>query len=138
MGVLSLRKNRSRLVSTCESIIDNYERNETSFCPSCKAHVMEIINMRADAAKSEIASWQDYDTDYIQIATMMIQDACYNLLCTGKFHIGRGMLNPMMCGRKLLYVHDRCIDHGLKSKWIDESEADLIKSDLRIEINHAG
>ena len=121
MGLLANRvfkRNAKRLLNICNDLIEKYQSN--SFAPSCLSDLMELIEKRVMAAKSEIAEWKDYDTNYIKIAHTMLTHASFDLLASGKYHISFGILNPMSCANNLMDVYKASMDYGLKNNLLDE------------------
>lgn len=121
MGLFANRKfkkNSTRLLDICESLIEKYQTNTLK--PSCHNDLMAIIKTRVFAAKSEISEWEDYDTDYIKIAHTMLAHATFDLLASGRYHIYAGVLNPMSCANNLLDVYKASMEYGIKINLLDE------------------
>jgi hypothetical protein len=79
-----------------------------------------LIKSRVLNAKDEISNWKDYDTDYIQIAHTMLAHATFDLLASGKYHLYRGMLNPMSCAENMMDVYKASMEYAFKKNFIDE------------------
>ena len=110
--------NAKHLKTICEKLIDDYEGN--GMYPSCKEDLMHSVSLKIKACKSEIASWEDYNTDYIKIAHSMLANLTFDLLASGHYHIYAGVLNPMSCSHKLMNVYKKCMEYALTNKIIDE------------------
>ena len=89
--------------------------------PSCEDDVINLLKSRILEAKAEIADWKDYDTDYIKIAHTMLAHATFDLLATGKYHLYRGLLNPMSCAENLMDVYKASMTYALENKFIDKA-----------------
>lgn len=114
----NFKKNSARLLNICSDLIEKYQAHSAK--PSCQSDLMKVINSRVIAAKSEIAEWQDYDTDYIKIAHTMLSHATFDLLASGKYHIFYGLLNPMSCADNLMDVYKASMNYGVKNNLLDE------------------
>lgn len=112
------KKNATRLISICEDLIEKY--HPQSYKPSCKMDLIMLIKARVLKAKDEIKDWKDYDTDYIQIAHTMLAHATFDLLASGKYHLHRGILNPMSCAENIMAIYKASMEYALKKNFIDE------------------
>lgn len=112
------KKNSSRLISICQDLIENYQHQSCK--PSCTSDLITLIKSRVLNAKDEISNWKDYDTDYIQIAHTMLAHATFDLLASGKYHLYRGMLNPMSCAENMMDVYKASMEYAFKKNFIDE------------------
>lgn len=112
------KKNSARLLNICKDLIRKYQGQNCK--PSCEDDVINLLKSRVLEAKAEIADWKDYDTDYIKIAHTMLAHATFDLLATGKYHLYRGLLNPMSCAENLMDVYKASMTYALENKFIDE------------------
>ena len=114
------KKNAKRLIDVCEHFIDEYELQSTRIIPSCKNDMLAEIKARVEADKKDVATWKDYDTDYIQIAHSLLANVSFDLLASGRYHIYYGVLNPMQCSSALLAVYNGSMKWAVNKEIIDE------------------
>ena len=114
------RKNAKRLIDICEHFIDEYESQSTKRIPSCKTDLLAEIKARVEADKKDIATWRDYDTDYIKIGHSLLANASFDLLASGHYHIYYGVLNPMKCSACLMAVYNGSMIWAVNKGIIDE------------------
>ena len=112
------RKNSARLLKICSDLIEKYQKQRIK--QSCKFDLIELVKLRLQSARAEVADWKDCDTNYIQIAHTMLAHATFDLLSTGKYHIYRGILNPMSCAENLMDVYKACMEYAVSNSFIDE------------------
>lgn len=133
----SANKNTKRLINICEKLIEKYE-SDVFAKPSCKHDLMAYIKNEVEQSKNEIAEWEDHDTDYIKIAHTMLANDTFDLLTSGKYHIYRGILNPMKCTDSLLKVYDESMSWGVKNGMIDAETKEEQRSYLFKCISEVG
>ena len=114
------RKNAKRLVDICEHFIEEYEAQSAQRIPSCKNDLLTEIKARVEADKKDIATWKDYDTDYIKIGHSLLANASFDLLASGHYHIYYGVLNPMTCSACLMAVYNGSMKWAVNKGLIDE------------------
>ncbi|MBR2478953.1 MAG: hypothetical protein IKB47_00930 [Clostridia bacterium] len=117
----NFKKNSKRLVDICEHFIDEYELQATRKIPSCKNDMLAEIKARVEADKKDVATWKDYDTDYIEIAHSLLAHASFDLLASGRYHIYYGVLNPMRCSSCLMAVYNGSMMWAVNKGLIDEN-----------------
>ncbi len=61
-----------------------------------------------------------------------------DLLETGKYHIHRGMLNPLGPGASLLKLYDSAVDELVRMGIVNVSSAEIEKKALRKNLNTVG
>ena len=79
------------------------------------------IKARVEADKKDVATWKDYDTDYIEIAHSLLAHASFDLLASGRYHIYYGVLNPMRCSSCLMAVYNGSMMWAVNKGLIDEN-----------------
>lgn len=114
------KKNAKRLVGVCEHFIEEYELQSQRTLPSCKSDMLDEIKKRINADKADVATWKDYDTDYIKIAHSLLANVSFDLLASGHYHIYYGVLNPMRCSSCLLAVYNGSMKWAVSNGLIDE------------------
>jgi len=110
MNYIKYILNKNRLLGIVRNLVDKYE-NLNLNPSSCKDDLVKAIDVTLTNAKQELSEWQDHDTDYITIAHNQMHMHAADLLCSGRYHLGRGVLNPMSCAPNLRLVYDRCLDY---------------------------
>lgn len=131
-------KNKRKLLDICDSLIDSYEENARKVTPSCKQDLMEAIEREIEASSDEIQNWQDYNTDYIEIAHKLLAHLTFDLLASGRYHLYAGILNPHNCSSSLRRVHDMSLAWGVSKRVITQEEMDDQIALLQSEIKHMG
>lgn len=134
MSYFTWIKNRAKLMSLISQTIDFYESSYQGFGLSCKNDLVKAIEKDINRSKEEIANWQDYDTDYLYIAHVMIQTTSFEMLSSGMYNSGRGTLAPHTCAKKMLHVHNKCLESAMEHKWITEEDFEETKTNLRLNI----
>lgn len=133
MGYLAWIKNKKRLENIIDGLIDSAEAEHLHMGPSAKPDICKAVKPRIQAAREEISSWKDYDTDYIRIACVLIQDACFRLLSSGAYSYG-GLLNPATSGPKMRCVHSAMLKLAVENKWMTQDESKQIDHELSVNI----
>lgn len=122
--------NRKRLEGIISELIDKYE--DTNKHPtSCKHDLLEAITITLDNAKQEISEWHDYDTDYITIAHNQIHMHAFDLLSSGRYHIGWAVLNPASAAPNLRVVFRCCLDYFEKRGDLSSEGRKQYENELR-------
>ena len=116
----NFKKNAKRLIDICEHYINEYELQAARKIPSCKSDLLTEIKLRIEADKKDVATWKDYDTNYIEIAHSLLAHASFDLLASGRYHIYYGVLNPMKCTSCLMAVYNGSMMWAVKKGVIDE------------------
>ena len=114
------KKNAKRLTDVCEHFIVEYELKSPRTNPSCKNDMLVEIKRRIEADKKDVATWKDYDTDYIKIAHSLLANVSFDLLASGRYHIYYGVLNPLQCSSCLLAVYNGSMQWAVGKGLIDE------------------
>lgn len=112
------RKNANKLLDRCLMYANMYEEFNTK--PSCIPDLQESISQQIKAAKNEIREWQDYDTNYDEIAHTMLAHTTFDLLASGRYHLYAGILNPMNCSSNLMSVYKKVMEYGVVHNMITE------------------
>ena len=69
------QKNSKRLLGIISDLLTEYEKDfpPQKMIPSCKSELMKLIKESVkDSFHDEIATWKDFDTDYIKISHVLI------------------------------------------------------------------
>lgn len=133
MNYIKYMLNKKRLLGIVENLVDKYENTDRN-PSSCKRDLIDALNQTLERSKQEISEWQDHDTDYIHIAHNQMHMHIADLLCSGRYHIGRGTLNPMSCAPNLRLVFDRCLDYFEQRGELSAADREEYESDLRHNI----
>lgn len=115
---IKYKKNSKRLLNICGSLIEKYEKHECN--PSCKDDLLRHINNTLLASKIEVSEWEDFDTDYINIAHNMLAHSSFDLLASGRFHLYAGILNPRGCAVNLKDVYKSSMEYAIATNQLDE------------------
>lgn len=133
MGYFAWIKNKRRLKTIINDLIDSVEAEFPHMGQSAKDEIFKVVTPRIQAAREEIGSWKDYDTDYIKIACVLIQDACFRLLSSGAYSYG-GLLNPVTSGPKMRRVHSAMLKLAVENRWMTQDELKQIDHELSVNI----
>lgn len=129
MSFFKWMRNKRKLINIVSALIDQFESTYHHYGPSCKKELMNYIETRVNKSQSEIQEWEDYDTNYPQIATVLIQNACNSILASGAYRVG-SFLDPSTCGPRMLHVHNSSVKWAVKNNWVSEDEAEKIIQDI--------
>lgn len=123
MGIFDFFKrkgdNYEKFLLDCEKTIISYE-NDT--IPSCKTDLIDVIKVMTSGAKREINNGLIPSSRYGELINKLLANCSFELLTSGKYHIYRGMLNPMSCSANLMSVHNKSIDFALQNNMITQEE----------------
>lgn len=126
-----------KLLNLCLFLIDQYEPDILGI-PSCKPAIEKYTVRLLNDCKEEIAEWNDSEFDYEKMARTIIVNAAFDLLTSGKYHIGAGVLNPMSCVKKLEAVYINAMKEAVQTGEITEDELKEQYMYLRKCISEAG
>lgn len=127
-------QNSTRLRNTILSIIRKVEDGNTKMGVSAEPDIMEIVDRQIEEARAEITEWQDYDTDYIQIANSMLCNITFDLLVSGRYHLWAGKLNEMSAANRLHDIYKDVMDWALRHDQISKEDYDACFVELRRQI----
>jgi hypothetical protein len=96
--------------------------------------IFEEIQKRFKKGARELALEVSMD----HTAHLVIHDAAYDMLTCGKYHLWRGVLNPMGPGPDIYRIFDECTDWALNNKHITEKEKADIHKALRASMAEIG
>ena len=113
-------KNVEKLLTICTELIESYE--QSSINPSCQPDLMLYVNKIVSASKDEILQWKIPTTEYITVANKLLAHGSFDLLASGRYHIGSGHLNPMNCSPNLMSVYNKSMEYAVANNMIDEKE----------------
>lgn len=119
----------------CETVIASYENNSL---PSCKNDLIEAVKSITQGAKNEIKNGGIPPSQYFDLINKLLANASFDLLSSGRYHIYRGMLNPMSCATNLMAIHNKSVDYGYKKGLVTEAQKDEDYSYLIECINNVG
>ena len=114
--------NVEKLLSICAELIDGYEQHETH--PSCKSDLMLYVQNIVDISRQEIVRWKIPTTEYVTVANKLLAHGGFDLLTSGRYHIGAGHLNFMSCAPNLIDVYDKSMEYAVTNNIIDRKEKD--------------
>jgi hypothetical protein len=114
-----------------------YEKFNERFAPSCLPDLKKSISCQLRAAKNEISEWEDYDTDYDEIAHSMLFHTTFDLLASGHYHMYAGILNPMSCASNLMTINKKVLEWSVsKGNMTEEKKEEqhrlLVQAIMRI------
>ena len=132
------KQNKARLLRICLDLIEKYEVNSKAISKSCNNDMESGITRQIEVFSSEIENWDDYDTDYVEIAHKLLVEISFNLLASGKYHLYAGILNPLNCSGSLLRVHNNSLLWAVEKGVITEEEMDEQTRNLRRYIKEMG
>ena len=112
--------NMEKLLSICVELIDSYEKD--SIHPSCRHDLMAYVKVEVDAARQEIMMWNVPTTTYITVAHKLLAHGSFDLLASGRYHIGSGQLNFMSCSLNLMTVYNKSMEYAVTNNLIDQKE----------------
>lgn len=134
-GFLKKDNYYDKLLSDCEKTIISYE---TETVPSCKEDLIEAIKRMTDGAKNDINNGLIPPSQYVEFINKLLSNCSFDLLASGKYHIYRGMLNPMSCSANLMSVHNKSIDYALSNNLITQKQKEQDYSYLMECISNIG
>ncbi len=129
--------NRDHILRVCIELIQEYEDEAHSVTPSCKEDLMSAIRSLIDQSSDEVKNWPS-DVDYIRIAHTLIANLTFDLLASGKYHLYRGILNPMNCSSSLMKVYRKTMDWGHKNNQFTKEVLDEQYHLLQERISEVG
>ncbi len=138
MGIFNLfnkGNNYEKFLLDCQKVIVSYEKDTI---PSCKDDLIDAIKIMTNGAKNEINKGLIPPSQYDALINKLLANCSFDLLTSGKYHIGRGMLNTMSCSSNLMSVHNGSIDYALKNNMITQSQKDEDHEYLMECINNVG
>ena len=108
--------NLRQLAEILGNIVTRLENTDRgAVLPSAKDDILEEAQKYFDASREDAAAWGP-DFDYVGTAYTLLFHISFDLLASGRYHIGPGMLNPMHAGpnlRRFVSVSlDWAVDHG--------------------------
>ena len=65
-------RNSKKLKLACADVLDSYASQSPYRMSSCKQAMTEAVNAWVKDNRDELASWRDFDTDYIEMAHVII------------------------------------------------------------------
>lgn len=110
--------NVEKLLNICIELIESYEKHETH--PSCKHDLMLYVQNTVNISKKEILQWKISTTEYITVANKLLAHGGFDLLTSGRYHIGAGHLNPFSCSPNLFDVYNQSMEYAVTNNIIDE------------------
>lgn len=111
-------RNFKKLINSCIATIHTYEP-ENSITPSCEPDLISCIKTIVSQSQDNPSTWDDKEVDYIKIANALICNAAFDLLASGRYHLSRGVLNPMSCASNLFAVYNKALDYAITIHQID-------------------
>ena len=131
---LKFAKNKKRLLSDAAAFIDQCE-SEGFMGGSCKEDLIEDIKTEIDRGRDEVADWDMDDADLQRVAIRMVSTHSFDLLASGRYHLGAGVLNTLGPAPSLRRVHKRALDwaydRGLCSKQDIETDERALNQAIR-------
>ena len=122
MGLFDIFKKKSRydtFIEDCRKAVIAYE-DDTQ--PSSADDLVNAIKKMTSDAKANINRGEIPPDQYSVLIYKLISNASFDLLTSGKYHIFRGMLNPMSCAGNLMTVHRKCLKYALENNMITEEQ----------------
>lgn len=142
MGLLDFLKKDSKKLSRydmfltdCEKTIISYENDSQ---PSCKEDLMNAIKEMTHDATSSINKGELPPSRYGEFIHKLLSNCTFDLLASGKYHLYRGMLNPMSCASNLMMVHNKSLEFALQNNMITQKEIEDDSEYLRECIHQVG
>ena len=129
MNYIKYMINRKRLEGIISELVDKYE-DKNKHPVSCKHDLLEAIAVTLDNAKQEISEWKDHDTDYITIAHNQMHMHAFDLLSSGRYHIGWAILSPTSAAPNLRVVFRRCLDYFENRGDLSSEEREQYENEL--------
>lgn len=124
-----------KFIKDCENTIVSYEN---SSLPSCKNDLIVAVREMTIGAKQEIKKGLIPPSQYTILINKLLSNSSFDLLASGKYHLHRGMLNPMSCSENLMSVHNKSIDYALKNNLITQAQKDEDNDYLLERISNVG
>ena len=113
-------KNIEKLLTICAELIADYRQSDTH--PSCHSDLMAYVNNIVNTSRNEIVQWNISTTEYITVANKLLAHGSFDLLASGRYHIGRGQLNFMSCAPNLMSVYNKSMEYAVSNNLINEKE----------------
>ena len=102
---------------------------------SCKEDLIEDIKTEIDRGRDEVADWDMDDADLQRVAIRMVSTHSFDLLASGRYHLGASVLNTLGPAPSLRRVHKRALDwaydRGLCSKQDIETDERALNQAIR-------
>ena len=136
------KRNSRRFINIFSALIDKYEKEAQEeyfiLSDSCKKDMVSLMKSRLSIARVEVASWKDFDTDYIKIAHAHLSIVSFDLLSSGKFHLSYGCLSPFGPARNLKRIHSRAVRWALENNYITQEDVEEDSRALAQAISNVG
>ena len=126
MGLFSIfggkaEKNYKKVLDTCNSYIEKYERENREGTLSAKEDLDTVIKQQLDASKQELGMWPD-SVDYVKVAHTLLAHSSFDLLATGRYNVYTGVINPMSCAPNLLHIYKKAMEYGKSIGMVTDAE----------------
>ncbi|MGN0449460.1 MAG: hypothetical protein ACI4G0_03765 [Ruminococcus sp.] len=133
--VSGYKNNKQRMLFTIEALIEKMDSINDGHI-KCKDTLLKPIKNTIDNCTYAFEDVKD--SEFEQEAYKIIYDFSFELLCSGRFHIYRGVLNEMNESTHLMHVCKSCLEWACEHKVITESEKKEQLEILRDEIRSVG
>lgn len=130
------KKNLKRFWFYVDEIIDR-ANEKYPLIPDCRPLLKEKLDTVVENSKEQIKNW-NASTNVEMYAYKMLYNFSFDILSSGRLHIYTGVLNPMKCGEKLLYIVDEALDYYVKSGIASEDDIKEQKRLLRENMSRVG
>lgn len=130
------KKNLKRFWFYIDEIIDRANEKYPTL-PDCRPLLKEKLDTVVSNSKDQIKNW-NASTNVEMYAYKILFNFAFDILSSGKLHIYRGMLNPMNCGQKLLYIVDESLDYYLRNGIATEDDVKEQKKLLHDNMSWVG
>ena len=115
-----IKKNTETLLTACRDLITSAEVPTEQ---SCVDELIPLCRRKCEAAKEEVANYND-QTDYKKLAAILVANFSFNLLASGKFHVYRGMLDPVSCANNMMRAYKAAMNYGCSIGFITQTDVD--------------
>lgn len=132
------KKRMEKLWGFCEYHIMEYEKQCPFAVPSCLPDFKRQVWLMMDSFFDEISAWDDASVDYDAISQTLLSHTAFDLLTSGKYHISRGMLNPMSCAPKIKTVYEKNMEYAVHTGALTQEEMEEQFLLLRKQIQETG
>jgi len=109
-----------KFLDTFEYTIDTLENSFNDALPSCKILLLNSVQPIVDNSIEQSRNW-DENFNYTSMVYKTLYNLCFDLLSTGRFHIYKGILNPLNESQHLLKMLYSCLDYYVDNNYIDKS-----------------
>lgn len=116
-------RNSEKLKRQITEILESYEHQMPSSYHSCKEDLLPALFNWVKSSLDDIATWRDFDTDYVMIAHSMIVQQINSIL--GNFHDAHGInLSVRFLYPTYRWILQKCCQWGLKNGHLSQAEYD--------------